>query len=160
MIGRRALRRGAAGAGAAVLATIAYLWFVLLSPYGYEAPAGLAPVAGNRLHRVFAYGTLRYEPVRWLVIGRAAPAEAAALPGFRADGLDVVRAPTARTDGIVFEVTADELSALDRYERLGVRYERIELPLDDGTAAWVYRRLPRRAVRPVVPVIDGTERTP
>lgn len=126
-----------------MLAVAAYLWYVFLSPYGYEAPAGLAPVASDRSHRVFAYGTLRLAPVRWIVTGRAAPGVPAVLPGFRADGLDVVREPAARTDGIVFEVTTDELSALDRYERLGVRYERVELPLADGAGAWVYRRLSR-----------------
>ena len=36
---------------------------------------------------------------------------------------------------------ADELSRLDRYERLGIRYERRTITLDDGTRAWVYLRL-------------------
>ena len=31
---------------------------------------------------------------------------------------------------------------LDRYKRLGIRYERVEATLDDGRRVWVYQRLP------------------
>lgn len=144
---RQALVYGSGGIAALMVVVCGYLWFVLLSPYGYSMPAGLAPIDASRTHRVFAYGTLRCAPVRWLVMGRAAMPRPAVLPGSRAEGLNVVGDMSARTEGVVFEVTAAELLALDRYERLGVRYERVELPLGDGEAAWVYRRLPGATTR-------------
>lgn len=139
---RRTLVHALGIAGALAVVAAAYLWFVLLSPYGYTMPADLPLIDPARTHRVFAYGTLRYAPVRCVVIGRAGAPRSAALSGFRVEGLDVVADAAARAQGIVFEVTAAELSALDRYERRGVRYERIEMRLDDGGAAWIYRRLP------------------
>jgi hypothetical protein len=39
-------------------------------------------------------------------------------------------------------VSTSELRRLDRYERTGQVYERVELTLDDGEPAWVYRMLP------------------
>ncbi len=139
---RQTLANAIGVAGAVAIVAVGYLWFVLLSPYGYTMPAGLASIDTTRTHRVFAYGTLEYAPIRWVVIGRAATPQPAALPGFRVDGLNVVRDVAAQAAGVVFEVTAAELLALDRYERRGVRYERVDLRLDDGEAAWVYRRLP------------------
>lgn len=132
---------GAMAALALVLMTFAYLWYALLSPIGYQAPPGMPPVDETRTHRVFAYGTLRSRVLRWMVIGRAGDDQPATLPGYRRDGLDIAPAPGAETDGEVFEVSADELRRLDRYERLGIRYERVERTLADGTKAWVYRRL-------------------
>lgn len=137
----RRVAYGIFGAGTAVAIAGTCLWFQLLSPYGYAPPPGLAAIDTTQVHRVFAYGTLRYRPVRWLVIGDATEPRMARLSGFHADGLNVVADAAARVDGVVFEVTATGLKALDRYERLGVRYERVEMTLDDGEAAWVYRRL-------------------
>jgi hypothetical protein len=65
----------------------------------------------------------------------------ATLPGFRKQGRNVLPQSGALTRGVVFTVSADELRRLDRYERLGVRYQRRRLPLVSGTAAWVYLRL-------------------
>lgn len=42
-----------------MLAAGAYVWCALLSPYGYEAPAGLAPIESDRTHRVIGDGTRR-----------------------------------------------------------------------------------------------------
>lgn len=116
-------------------------WYLMLSPWGYDAPPGLAPIEQGVPHRVFAFGTLRNPLVRGLVIGRHAPTQAAVLPGHAKVGLDVRPQPGAQTAGEVFVVDAGELRRLDRYERLGVRYERVELELEDGRPAWVYRRL-------------------
>ncbi|TVT57952.1 MAG: gamma-glutamylcyclotransferase [Azoarcus sp. PHD] len=138
---QRRLALSIAGLGAAVAVASAYLWFQLLSPYGYLPPPGLAVIDVTRAHRVFAYGTLQYRPVRWLVMGRGAEARRAQLSSFDVAGLNIVPDATARVDGVVFEVSATELGALDRYERRGIRYARVEMDLDDGQAAWVYRRL-------------------
>jgi hypothetical protein len=42
----------------------------------------------------------------------------------------------------VLAVSPEELRPLDRFERLGIRYHRTELRLDDGRSAWVYLCLP------------------
>lgn len=128
----------ATGTGAALL--VVWLWFTLLSPWGYAPPQDLPPIEQQQTHRVFAYGTLRYQGVRWLVTGRSTPAKSATLHGFRKEGLDLVPQAGARTHGKVFEVDAETLRRLDRYERLGVRYQRSRLTLDSGATAWVYRR--------------------
>ncbi len=117
-----------------------YLWWTLLSPFGYSPPEELAPITAGE-HRVFVYGTLRYAPVRWLVYGRSGDPEPANLPGYRREGLDIARDATASVAGLLLRVDAGELARLDRYERLGIRYERVELTLADGRLAWVYRRM-------------------
>ncbi|GHE19538.1 gamma-glutamylcyclotransferase family protein [Halomonas urumqiensis] len=121
-----------------------WLWLTMLSPFTYERPAHL-PTVSEGPHTVFVYGTLRSSVVRWLVTGRAMSSEPAILDGFRRERLDLVSAPGARVEGEVIVVSADELARLDRYERLGIRYERIRQTLDDGREAWVYRRLPETA---------------
>lgn len=118
----------------------AWLWFTLLSPFTYERPDHLSPVAEGP-HEVFVYGTLRLPLVRWLVTGRAGESEPAFLEGFRREGLDLAEAPGERVAGELIRVSRRELERLDRYERLGVRYERVRLTLADGREAWVYRRL-------------------
>lgn len=128
-------------AGAAAVTLVAgYFWYALFSPFGYEAPPA-TPAVGPGTHAVFVYGTLRFASIRWLVLGRAGDTMPAVLPGYRRDGLDI--GPQARSEvrGVVLEVDADELRRLDRYERLGIRYERIRVTLADGGQAWVYRRL-------------------
>ena len=136
-------RRLGGVAVAIVLLAAGGTWHLMLSPWGYEPPAGLAPIEEGVPHRVFAFGTLRNPLVRGLVIGRHAPTQAAVLPGHAKVGLDVRPQPGAQTAGEVFVVEAGELRRLDRYERLGLRYERVELELEDGGPAWVYRRLAR-----------------
>ncbi|MCF8055522.1 MAG: gamma-glutamylcyclotransferase [Desulfocapsa sp.] len=93
------------------------------------------------MSRVFTYGTLRQPAVRWLVIGRLTPAQPATLPDFRKQGLNLVPETGAHTPGEVFVVDAEALRRLDRYERLGVQYQRSRLILASGATAWVYRRL-------------------
>ncbi|GAB4121515.1 MAG: hypothetical protein Tsb0027_17820 [Wenzhouxiangellaceae bacterium] len=123
------------------LALLLWLWWTLFSPWGYAPPADLPPVDAAVQHQVFAYGTLRQPLVRWLVIGRLPEVQPAVLPGFRKQGRNVLPQPGAMTRGVVFAVSADELRRLDRYERLGVRYQRRQLPLASGYPAWVYLRI-------------------
>ncbi len=126
--------------GILTLIVPSYLWFTLLSPWGYSPPPGLLPIAPGE-HRVFVYGTLRYSLVRWLVIGRSPESYTATLPGFQKEGLDLAVDAESRVNGDLFYVSADELKRLDRYERLGIRYRRVEVELADGNTAWVYRRI-------------------
>ncbi len=138
---RRWLPSIAIAVGMGVVVLIAWLWFSLFSPWGYVPPPGLSPIESGTVHRVFAYGTLREPVVRWLVIGRSPPAQPATLPGFEKQGLGLVPRPRARTPGEVFVVDAEELRRIDRYERLGIRYQRSMLTLESGQKAWVYQRL-------------------
>ncbi|WP_416140641.1 gamma-glutamylcyclotransferase family protein [Halomonas sp. HK25] len=123
------------------LAVAAWLWFTLLSPFTYDRPDHLAPIEAGP-HEVFVYGTLRSALVRWVVTGRAGDSRPAVLEDFRRTALDLEESPGERVEGEVITVSAEELARLDRYERLGIRYERVRLTLADGSAAWVYRRLP------------------
>jgi len=122
-----------------LILAIAYLWLTFSSPFLYNPPENLPPIEENTTYSVFVYGTLTKPWVRWLVMGRAGESEPSALVGFRKDKLNIKTGPKMVTKGEVIKVNADELRALDRYERLGVRYERIELLLQDGKSVWVYR---------------------
>ncbi|MCK0744993.1 gamma-glutamylcyclotransferase family protein [Chromohalobacter nigrandesensis] len=121
---------------------VGYLWYAFQSPYGYAAPAN-PPIMDRRLehHTVFVYGTLRYAPIRWLIMGRAGTATPATLRGYTRDELDISPAANAQVDGYTLSVTNDELKKLDRYEHLGERYRRINVKLASGQSAWVYQRL-------------------
>ncbi|SNC65754.1 Uncharacterized conserved protein YtfP, gamma-glutamylcyclotransferase (GGCT)/AIG2-like family [Marinobacter sp. es.048] len=131
-------------------AVIGYLWLTFASPFGYNPrPEYLPAIDENATYSVFVYGTLAQSWVRWLVMGRAGEAEPAKLPGFSREALDIKPDAGAVTEGEVITVNADELRALDRYERLGVRYERVELTLQSGKTVWVYRLMD-----PLVPGIS------
>ncbi|MDR9425213.1 MAG: gamma-glutamylcyclotransferase family protein [Marinobacter sp.] len=118
---------------------ISYLWLTFASPFGYNPTVDLPTIDEDATYEVFVYGTLTQPWVRWLVMGRAGESEPAKLPGYRKEELDIKPADGAVIKGEVITVNADELRALDRYERLGVRYERVKLTLEDGESAWVYR---------------------
>ena len=135
------LRNAALAIIAITLALLLWLWWTLFSPWGYAPPADLPPLDAAVQHQVFAYGTLRQPLLRWLVIGRLPEVQPAVLPGFRKQGRNVLPQPGALTRGVVFAVSAGELRRLDRYERLGVRYQRRQLPLASGRSAWVYLRI-------------------
>lgn len=122
------------------LAVAGWLWLTLLSPWTYERPDHLAPVAPGS-HQLFVYGTLRHAPVRWLVYGRAGDPEPVRVAGYRREGLDLVADADASVEGLLLKVNAEELRRLDRYERLGIRYRRVRIPLADGRDVWTYRRL-------------------
>jgi len=136
---RRPLRHAMAALVALTTLAIGYLWLTFVSPFGYNPPDNLPVIEDDTTYSVFVYGTLTKPWVRWLVMGRTGTGEPARLPGFRKDQLDIKPLAGAETEGEVLEVDADELRSLDRYERLGVRYERVELSLDNGEEAWVYR---------------------
>lgn len=135
------LRGGLLLTGTGMFVLAIWLWWTLFSPWGYAPPAHLPPLDATVQHQVFAYGTLRQPLLRWLVIGRLPEVQPALLPGFRKQGRNVLPQPGASTPGEVFAVSASELRRLDRYERLGVRYLRRQLPLASGRSAWVYLRI-------------------
>lgn len=127
---------------------LGWLWYTYKSPLGYTPPAQATTVSSARSeldladeHRVFVYGTLRWPWVRWLITGDDLETSPALLRGFERVGLDLEPAPQAYVPGQLLQVDGDELRALDRYERLGQRYERVMVALANGTPAWVYLRL-------------------
>jgi gamma-glutamylcyclotransferase (GGCT)/AIG2-like uncharacterized protein YtfP len=136
---RKSIKRTLALILALLMVGIAYLWLTFVSSFGYNPTGELPTIDEDETYSVFVYGTLTRPWVRWLVTGRAGTSEPAILPEFRKEKLDIKPDPDASVAGEVIEVSASELRALDRYERLGVRYERVELTLQDGRSAWVYR---------------------
>lgn len=124
-----------------VLGVAGWLWLIMLSPWFYERPNDLADIE-QRPHQVFVYGTLRYAPVRLVVMGDFGDPQPAMLEGFQRNGLDLTPQPDHHVEGLLLHVEPNELARLDRYERLGIRYEREMVRLDDGSQAWVYLRLP------------------
>jgi hypothetical protein len=109
----------------------------------------------SRPIRLFSYGTLQLETVQLETFGRPLAGAADALPGcsramvritdpavIAASGADhhpIVAAsgdPGDRVEGMVFEITAEELAAADTYEVSD--YKRVEVVLASGLAAWVY----------------------
>lgn len=128
-------------AGLLVLAAATWLWLTMLSPWLYSPPGGVQAVE-QRTHQLFVYGTLRYKAIRWVVFGGSGNPETAVLEGYTREGLNLTPQSESHVDGLKLTVTHQELARLDRYERLGIRYERIEKQLADGSSAWVYVRLP------------------
>jgi gamma-glutamylcyclotransferase (GGCT)/AIG2-like uncharacterized protein YtfP len=105
--------------------------------------------------RLFSYGTLQLETVQLETFGRRLTGAADALPGYSrmmvritdpaviaASGADhhpIVAAsadPDDSVEGMVFEITAEELAAADTYEVAD--YKRIDVVLASGLRAWVY----------------------
>ncbi|MBV2129627.1 gamma-glutamylcyclotransferase family protein [Arsukibacterium indicum] len=124
---------------ALLIMAVGYLWLTFVSPFGYTPTVELPEIDDNASYSVFVYGTLKQPWVRYLVIGRAGKGVPATLPGYKKQALDIKPAPGEVTEGFVIMVSGTELRALDRYERLGVRYQRVELPLENGETAWVYQ---------------------
>lgn len=115
-------------------------WLVWRSPFGYDRPEDL-PAVDAGPHEVFVYGTLRYPMVRWMVTTDLLASTPAMLEDYRRDGLDVRIDPGSQVEGELLVVDRDTLLELDRYERLGIRYQRIRVELTNGKQAWLYQRL-------------------
>ena len=104
---------------------------------------------------LFTYGTLQLEEVQLDTFGRKLEGRPDVLPGYRLvtirieDADFVAKSGTADhrnleftgnasdfVEGIVFSVTREELEKSDSYEPEG--YERVAVPLQSGTNAWIY----------------------
>jgi gamma-glutamylcyclotransferase (GGCT)/AIG2-like uncharacterized protein YtfP len=105
--------------------------------------------------RLFSYGTLQQENVQLSSFGRRLHGRADALPGYVRILVEItdpqvlassgerfhpiVRAsgdPADSVPGTVFELSAEELAAADRYEVDD--YRRMWVTLRSGVGAWVY----------------------
>lgn len=116
-------------------------WWIWLNPYSFTFSDTTLNIDQEAEHRVFAFGTLTNPFVRTLVIFGYVPTEPGTLEDYQRHRLDLLPKEGATTNGRVFYVTARQLRRLDRYERVGVKYERYLYTLSDGKPAWVYRRI-------------------
>ncbi len=103
---------------------------------------------------LFSYGTLQLDSVQMASFGRRLEGRADAMPGWRTEMIEITDAEVLKASGerfhpmvvpgeagddvagTVFEITADELAAADRYEVSD--YKRIAVILKSGLTAWVY----------------------
>jgi hypothetical protein len=104
---------------------------------------------------LFSYGTLQDRAVQMANFGRLLSGRADSLPGYTllpimiADAAVVALSGKSQhmiakrseitgdeVAGVVFEITAAELAAADRYEV--AQYARVEVTLKSGVKAWVY----------------------
>lgn len=104
---------------------------------------------------LFSYGTLQLEKVQIESFGRILKGTKDSLMGYKLISLEItdenvlkqseqrfhpMAVPSDRTsdhvDGVVFEVTNEELSQADKYEVAD--YKRIVVTLESGKKAWIY----------------------
>ena len=103
---------------------------------------------------LFSYGTLQQDEVQMASFGRLLKGAPDALVGWKQEMVEItdpdVLAKSGkryhpivmpgdaddRVPGMVFEVTAEELAAADRYEVAD--YQRVAAKLASGLTAWVY----------------------
>lgn len=105
--------------------------------------------------KLFSYGTLRYEAVQRSTFGRILQGSPDVLCGFKLSQLSIhdphVRATSGEAthpilivrdnhtdtiEGMVFDITLEELNLADRYEVAD--YKRINVTLLSSIRAWVY----------------------
>jgi hypothetical protein len=106
---------------------------------------------------IFSYGTLQDRAVQLASFGRELSGSSDSLPGYSTSLIAIrdqgVVATSGKTHhmiaerssnladelpGMVFEITAEELAAADRYEVS--EYTRVEVTLKSGLQAWAYVR--------------------
>ncbi|CUS49160.1 MAG: AIG2-like family [Idiomarinaceae bacterium HL-53] len=119
--------------------TIFAAWWTWVSPYNFTYSETTLTLEPEAEHRVFVFGTLKNPIIRSFIMRTYAPTERALLPGYQKTKLDLKPNAEANTEGVVFYATSAQLRRLDRYERVGVKYERYCYTLANGDEAWVYR---------------------
>ncbi|MDH0732408.1 gamma-glutamylcyclotransferase [Pseudomonas sichuanensis] len=106
---------------------------------------------------LFSYGTLQDKAVQLANFGRELTGQADQMPGYRQDWVEItdpevlaasgkthhpIVSPSERGEdsvaGMVFQISAEELAAADRYEVSD--YKRVSVSLASGLTAWVYVR--------------------
>ena len=106
------------------------------------------------MHKLFTYGTLRDPTTQERLLGRTlGEGRPDTLRGYRLakltgihDVYSILQPHSGSTvDGVLYEVTQDELEQLDDYE--GEAYQRISVTLVSKTRAWVYSENPKSSFR-------------
>ena len=104
---------------------------------------------------LFSYGTLQYEKVQLETYGRKLKGEKDSILKFRLEQVEItdpivlskseerfhpIAIPTGIdtdfVEGVVFEITEEELKATDEYEVAD--YKRVKASLQSGKTCWVY----------------------
>jgi gamma-glutamylcyclotransferase (GGCT)/AIG2-like uncharacterized protein YtfP len=93
---------------------------------------------------LFVYGTLQVPKVQESVFGRSVTGTPDILDGFARSTISfgemtyfiVVEQASEQVEGMVLEITPEELVRADRYETSA--YRRFRVTLRSGTEAWVY----------------------
>lgn len=107
------------------------------------------------MERLFSYGTLRQSDVQLATFGRLLDGTSDTLVGYRLGEIEItdpdviaksgkrfhpmlIRTNNAndRVDGVIFEISDDELACADRYEVDD--YKRILATFLSGNTAWIY----------------------
>ena len=100
---------------------------------------------GKSQELLFTYGSLQWETIQQQLFGRKLSGSPDRLIGFRQkrqklEGrYPIVYAtgnPQELLDGIVYEITKNDLEKADAYE--GDGYQRVKTRLESGRSAWVY----------------------
>ena len=114
------------------------------------------------MEKLFTYGTLRDPETQQRQLGRhlgeGAPDTLrgyilARLRGIHSDYTIVRPQPGSTVDGMLFEVTQDELALIDDYE--GEAYQRVSVTLMSKTRAWLYCENPRSRFRHHIEPFDA-----
>jgi gamma-glutamylcyclotransferase (GGCT)/AIG2-like uncharacterized protein YtfP len=95
--------------------------------------------------QLFVYGTLKDPAVQQAVFGRVVEGQSARLDGYTKAHIELsgtvygIIQPDLQgsVEGLLIEVTPQELALIDRYE--GDDYQRIQVTLTSRKVAWVYR---------------------
>ncbi len=107
-----------------------------------------------RKEKIFTYGTLQDPATQQQLLGRTLGAgQPDTLRGYRLAKLIGIHYeysilqphPGSTVEGLLFEVTQDELKQLDIYE--GDAYQRVSVTLVSKTRAWVYSENPKSSFR-------------
>lgn len=110
-----------------------------------------------KTEKIFSYGTLQYEPVQLSTFGRLLNGKKDTLTGYQLSELKItdphviavsgesihrILLNTENNDdqveGMVFDLTTEELIQADKYEVSD--YKRVSVTLSSGINAWVYVR--------------------
>lgn len=130
-------------------------FFKMPATNGYTADLCRTYHAEFAMPLLFSYGTLQLDSVQIDSFGRLLHGSADALPGYALGQLEITdpavlassgqshhpiaRAcddPRQRIEGMVFQISDDELASADRYEVAD--YRRVLAELASGQLAWVY----------------------
>ena len=116
------------------------------------------------MEKLFTYGTLQDPNTQNRLLGRSlGQGTADTLRGYRLaklagihDTYNIIQPKSgARVDGIVYEVSIDELERLDIYE--GNAYLRVSVTLVSNTRAWVYSDHPKSNYQQHIEAVETDE---
>jgi len=102
------------------------------------------------MKKLFAYGTLQHDDIQENIFGRILHGTPETLVGYALKEIQIeeefglihypiiveTHNPEDNINGIVYEITIEELHQADLYE--GLHYKRVEVQLQSNETVWVY----------------------